>query len=121
MTSQEQLSSFIQSIFRSIWQLELLLALKRDPGFRSHDELVTALRASDLIVSQGLAALAAAGLIVTDEEERAAYGPVSKGDARLVEEVEALYARSPDAVRRLIVGSPSGLSAFADAFRLRRD
>jgi hypothetical protein len=39
-----------------------------------------------------------------------------------VDETEALYARSPDAVRRMIISaSHGGLTAFADAFRIRKD
>ena len=35
---------------------------------------------------------------------------------------EALYAKSPDAVRRMIVAAANpGITAFADAFRLRKD
>jgi hypothetical protein len=41
----------------------------------------------------------------------------------LVDQSRDLYARSPDAVRRLIVvgTSSGGIAAFADAFRLRKD
>ena len=60
--------------------------------------------------------------VVVDEAGDAAYRPASEGSARLVEGAEALYARSPDAVRRLIVGAiPNPLTAFADAFRLRKE
>jgi DNA-binding transcriptional ArsR family regulator len=122
MTSREQVASFIRSSFRSVWSLELLLLLKREPRSWRHEEIVAALRASDLIVSQSLSALGAAGLVAIDEVGSATYRPVSDGAARLVEGAERLYARSPDAVRRLIIGSSaSGLAAFADAFRLRKD
>ena len=41
---------------------------------------------------------------------------------KLVEQAEALYATSPDAVRRMIVAASNpGITAFADAFRLRKD
>jgi hypothetical protein len=40
----------------------------------------------------------------------------------LLEATRALYARSPDKVRRLIVAAGAGgLTAFADAFRIRKD
>jgi DNA-binding IclR family transcriptional regulator len=122
MASKDELSRFIRSSFRSVWSLELLLLLKREPRTWTHEELVAALRASDLIVRQGLEALTAAGLVSLDAEGGAAYRPISTGVGQLVDETERLYARSPDAVRRLIVSaSASGLAAFADAFRLRRD
>jgi hypothetical protein len=122
MASKDELSRFIRSSFRSVWSLELLLLLKRERRTWTHAELVAALRASDLIVGQGLEALTAAGLVSLDADGGAAYMPVSEGVGQLVDETETFYARSPDAVRRLIVSaSASGLAAFADAFRLRRD
>ena len=40
----------------------------------------------------------------------------------LVDKTEDLYARRPDSVRRTIIsGSMTGLTAFVDAFRLRKD
>jgi predicted transcriptional regulator len=122
MTSRDQVSRFIRSSFRSIWSLEVLLLLKREARPQTPAELVTALRASDLVVSQSIAALSDAGLVVTDSAGCAEYRPSNQDVARLVEEVERLYARSPDAVRRLILhASSGGLAAFADAFRLRKD
>lgn len=84
-------------------------------------ELVGALRASDSIVGSSIDSLTAAGL-VSVEEQGAAYRPASADLERLADAAETYYARSPDAVRRLIVmGANGGLTAFADAFRLRRD
>ena len=122
MTTREQVSRFIRSSFRSVWSLEVLLLLKREPRPWTDAEIVTALRASDLIVSQSVSALGDAGLVVTDAAGLTEYRPASDDAARLVEEAERLYAASPDAVRRLILNaSSSGLTAFADAFRLRKD
>lgn len=117
----EGLQAFITSGFRSIWSLELLLLLKREPRKWGRAELVSALRASELVVGQALDSLVIAGLVAVEGEE-AWYAPSSPASARLVEETEQLYARRPDAVRRLIVLSPgTGLAAFADAFRLKRE
>ena len=122
MASEDEVASFIRSSFRSVWSLELLLLLKRDARPWPRDEIVAALRASDLIVAQGLDALTAAGLVVADEAGSAAYRPSSPAAAALVDEAESFYARSPDAVRRLIVGAfADPLTDFADAFRLRKD
>jgi DNA-binding transcriptional ArsR family regulator len=115
--------NFIRSSFRSVWSLELLLYLKSE-GDRAlcAKELVAALRGSDLIVAQGLEYLLAAGLISVDDEGRVRYQPASAHLSSLVDETEALYARSPDAVRRMIISaSHGGLTAFADAFRIRKD
>jgi hypothetical protein len=121
MADEEEVADFIRSTFRSVWTLELWLLLKRDRRGWSAREIVAALRASDLIVSRGLGALAAAGLIVIEDGGAASFRAGAAADARLADRVEALYAQSPDAVRRLIAGPGSGLAAFAESFRLRRD
>ena len=84
--------------------------------------MVAELRGSDLVVSQSLATLSAAGLIVSEADGSARYAPASDDLDRMVEQAEALYASSPDAVRRMIVAAANpGITAFADAFRLRKD
>ena len=122
MPSGDEVSRFIRSTFRSVWSLEVLLLLKRAPRRWSASEIVSALRASDLVVAQSLEGLAAAGLILTDRPGEACYRPVSAEAAALADAAETLYRQSPDAVRRMIVStSAGGLAAFADAFRLRKD
>lgn len=121
MTSHEEISRFIASSFRSVWSLELLLLLKRERRRWTRDELISTLRASELVVTQALDSLVAAGL-ATSDEVGAEYMPVSDEVAELVDGTEALYALKPDAVRRMIITSSSaGIAAFADAFRLRKD
>jgi hypothetical protein len=120
-SSDDDLLRFIRSSFRSVWTLELLLLLKREPRDWSNEELVATLRASELVVSQALDSLLAAGL-VSMEGERARYLPASPSIASDIDQVEKLYAARPDAVRRAIVSAAaSGATAFADAFRLRKD
>lgn len=122
MPASPELSSFIRDHFRSVWTLELLLYLKDNSSAAWRSEaLVQALRASDAIVSKGLEVLLTGGIIVLDEEGRAQYAPATEELRKLVGDTQELYSRKPDAVRRLIVSSSSGLSAFADSFRLRRD
>lgn len=121
MTSGEALPRFIRSSFRSVWSLELLLLLKQQDRAWSRQELIEALRASDLVVAQGLDFLVAAGLAAI-EPEGARYVPVSDAIARQVDATEQLYRARPDRVRRMIIeASSSGITAFADAFRLRKD
>jgi len=120
-SSDQDLLQFITSSFRSVWALELLLVLKREPRVWPRAELVSTLRASELVVSKALDSLLAAGLASLDVEG-ARYMPVSEEVADLVDRSEKLYAAKPDAVRRAIVSaSAGGLTAFADAFRLRKD
>lgn len=115
------LERFIGSSFRSIWALELLLILKRERRAWSASELVSIMRASELVVSKALDGLVSAGL-ASIEDQGVLYMPVNDEVARCVDQLEQLYAVRPDAVRRAIVSaSASGADAFADAFRLRKD
>ena len=123
MPDRKELDSFIGNSFRSVWALELLKYLAENPGtYHTHEELIAVLRASEAVVSQSVHNLSAAGLAVVDGEGRVAYREGSEDDTTLVTAAIALYARSPDKVRRLIIAqSAPGATAFADAFRLRRD
>jgi hypothetical protein len=117
----DELFSFIGSSFRSVWALELLLLLKREHRSWSREALITTLRASELVVNKAIDELVAAGLISV-EGDGARYMPVSEDIANNVKQVEKVYSARPDAVRRAIVSaSASGATAFADAFRLRKD
>ena len=120
-SSNDEILRFIPSSFRSVWALELLLVLKSEHRSWSRDELVATMRASDLVVTKGLDALEAAGL-VSNNEDKAQYMPVSEDVATLVDDAEELYAKRPDAVRRAIISASAGdATAFADAFKLRKD
>jgi hypothetical protein len=123
MASGEDVETFIRSTFRSVWALELLILLRENHGRSlSHEEMVKRLRGSDLVVRQSVASLAAAGLVIPEEEGAARYSPASAELDSLTGQSEEIYAKSPDAVRRLIVAAATpGLAAFADAFRLRKD
>ena len=121
MSPSEKLLRFVESSFRSVWALELLLILKRDRRTWPSAELVSTMRASELVVSKALDALMSAGLVSADQDG-ATYMPINGEVAKCVDELEQLYAARPDAVRRAIVSaSASSASAFADAFRLRKD
>jgi hypothetical protein len=119
--ASEETLQFIASSFRSIWALELLLVLKNEKRPCSREELVAMMRASDLVVTKALDALESAGL-ASSEAGKAQYTPVNDKVAGLVERAEALYAKRPDAVRRAIIAaSARDATAFADAFRLRKE
>ena len=123
MPADQDVVRFIRSSFRSVWTIELLLHLKRSPERDgSKADLVHALRASELVVSNGLNSLLAAGLVIQNEDDFTRYAPATPELEQMAGATEALYAMKPDAVRRMIVASAAdGVTAFADAFRLRRD
>jgi hypothetical protein len=122
MPASAELAGFIRSHFRSVWALELLLHLRRDPDRSwSRDELVAAFRASQAVIGTSLDNLLAGGLVVIEESDAVRYGPATEALERIIGDTAMLYARKPDSVRRLIVSPGGDIAAFADAFRLRRD
>ena len=121
MPEATDLAAFIHDTFRSVWTLELLLFLKEHAATAwQNDSLVLALRASDVVVSNSVESLLAAGLVLKDKRG-AQYAPATQDLGDLVEEAQRLYVRKPDAVRRMIASQPSNLAAFSDSFRLKRD
>ena len=119
--SDEDVLRFIAASFPSVWALELLLALRRERRPWTREQLVTALRASELVVSKALDALVAAGLASVDQDG-ALYMPANQDMDECTTRVEQLYRTRPNTVRRTIVSaSTSSAAAFANAFRLRRD
>lgn len=118
--SHEQLLPFIKASFPSVWALELLLALRSDPRVWSTSELISTLRASDLVIAKAVDALVAAGLACI-EEHGVRYAPVNEELERCVDGVDQFYRVRPNSVRRAIVSAGlSSANAFADAFKLRR-
>jgi hypothetical protein len=117
------IAAFLRAQFKSVWALELLLFLKdhADEAW-TEEQLVAALKASETIVTTSLATLVAGGLVADDANGGVRYAPASDDLSRLVDVTQALYAKKPDKLRRVIVSSAAtGLSAFADSFRLRND
>lgn len=116
------LVAFLEDSFGSVWSLEILLALHRQPERVWTDEdLIGELRSSQVVVRQGLDNLLAAGLILL-ENEGVRYGPASEGQDVLVRRLAETYRVKPGAVRRLIIQSPAEkLRSFSDAFRIIRD
>jgi DNA-binding IclR family transcriptional regulator len=123
MPNQDHLESFIANSFRSVWALEVLRFLTENKGESfTAQELITQLRVSDAVVSQSVDNLSAVGLVVVDSHARVTLHQGSPEHARQVRSAIEFYRKSPDKVRRLIVAQSSpGVTAFANAFKLRRD
>jgi hypothetical protein len=119
--SDEDVLRFVAASFPSVWALEVMLVLKGERRVWATTELVDALRASELVVSRALDALVVAGL-ASMEIDGAIYLPVNADVDACVGRVEQLYRTRPNAVRRAIIAAnASSATAFADAFKLRRD
>jgi hypothetical protein len=123
MPPKNEIAAFIQATFPSVWALELLCFLRQKAGHRqSRAEMVAGLRGSELVITQSVESLVAAGLVAAGADGAARYAPANDRLAGLAAEAESLYATSPDAVRRLIVSATNpALTAFIDAFRFRKD
>ena len=121
MTEQSVLE-FVACSFRSVWPLELLLALHQEPRNAWQIEtLARELRASIPVVTQGLEALQEIGLVSVDARRLYRFDPVSPELADMAHEVVALYNQKPRAILRAIFAAPSDrIQTFADAFRLRK-
>lgn len=123
MATDRDIENFIGESFSSIWDLELLSLLLDRPEQRSTAaELVEKMRASELVVEQGIRTLVAIGLASLDGEGRLAFTPVNAELEQSARQASDFYARFPGRARRLMIGRQApGLTAFADAFRLRKD
>ncbi len=112
----------VETSFSSVWSLELLLVLCRDPKRNwTPEQLVDELRSSELVVTQSIDGLLAAGLALSEAGGTVRYGPASQQQNELVRDLQAEYRAKPAAIRRLIVRSPDEkLRSFANAFNLKK-
>ncbi len=121
MPTENDIEEFIGQSFSSIWDLELLSVILEHSEAMTSAELVDRMRGSELVVQQGIASLVAAGIASVDADGRFQFCPVNDGLARSAREASDFYQRFPGRARRLMISKQApGLSAFADAFRLRK-
>jgi len=115
------LSEMVEYCFGSVWALELLLLLYRDPKRHwPHEDLVRELRSSDVVVAGSIKRLVANGLIVVEDGGDVRYAPASEEQDELVRQLDEEYRTRPAAVRRMIVQGPAEtLKSFSDAFKLK--
>lgn len=116
------LIEFVETSFGSVWSLELLLLLFRDPQRNwTSGDLVRELRSSEVVVAQSVDRLVAAGLALAEADGAVRYGPATPEQDRLVVQLEEEYRKTPAAIRRLILQNPvETLRTFADAFKLKK-
>lgn len=121
MIQEGAVLDFAGALFRSVWALELLLALKRG-GNRAWQpsDIMKELRGSEVVVTDSLNNLIAGGLVIRDDSGRYRYQPGSPTMDEMVVELEKLYTLKPTSVMRTIVNSPSvKLQILSDAFRIK--
>lgn len=115
----EELKTFIQGSIPSVWALEVLLLMRRDPTRTwSPDDLARELRATGPLIHQQMGSLQTAGLLVCSEGCR--YSPAAAALDRLCQQLEEAYRERPGQVIKVIMAQPNDkLQIFADAFRFR--
>lgn len=119
--TEEQIFALIRASISSVWDLELLLLLRRTPERRwTADELVRELRASPTAVSRAVARLRAQGFAEESPKSAVQYRAVDEARNEFVRSLEQLYASKPASVIKEIVSRPDDeLTSFSDAFRIR--
>jgi hypothetical protein len=114
--------AFLRGSIRSVWNVELLMVLARDPEREwTPDDLVRELRASDYIVRDGLKLLQSSGLVGATSATTFAYLPASEDFRRLVEELGQQYRERPQTLASAIFAPEDKLRTLANAFRLKKD
>jgi hypothetical protein len=117
-----RLLDILGSSIGSIWALELLLILRRDPARTwTSAALVTELRSSDLVVSQSIERLERGGLVVRDDDGAVRFAPATPDLETAITSIDDEYRLRPGAVRRAIIAAPDDkLKSFSDAFLFRK-
>ncbi len=111
--------SFVREHFRSVWAVELLLLLKRDPErCWAPADLVRELRASTSLVADNLRRLETSGL-AAPEEGCFRYAPANPVLDSLCVQLEAAYRERPVAVINMIARPADPLQSLADAFKFK--
>lgn len=120
---ETELIDFVRGSFRSVWTLELLLFVHKNAEQSwKVEQLVRELRASDVVVREGLQSLQNAGLVVVEDGLLYRYAPANRVLDDTVAQLDTLYRERPLSVTRTIFSSPNErLKTFADAFRLKKD
>jgi DNA-binding IclR family transcriptional regulator len=117
-----ELLEFVRFAVRSVWNVELLLHLRKSAERSwAPEKLVRELRASASVVTDGLRTLQDGGLVAPDEAGRWRYAPASAAFDGLAGQLERLYRERPTAVTQALFARSDKLRTFADAFRLRKD
>jgi len=119
----EDLLAFLQTTIGSIWALDLMLTLRRQPLAPWTAPALTAeMRANLQLVSDILRRFERAGLVAIVEPGRWIWRAASPELDRLADSAAAAYAHAPLRVTRAIADSSNRrIQQFADAFRLRQD
>jgi predicted transcriptional regulator len=120
MISETEILEFAGASFRSVWALELMLALRRAQHRAwAPSDIIKELRSSRVVVIEALNNLIAAGLVIEEDAGGYRYGVTGALDD-MVGELQHLYELKPTLVTHKIVNSPNTkLQILSDAFRIK--
>lgn len=119
--TEDQTFALIRASIFSVWDLELLLLLRRTPDTHwTVDELVRELRASPTVISRAAERLRAGKFAEEIGKGVIRYCAADEARSDFVESLERLYAAKPASVIKEIVSRiDNELTSFSDAFRFR--
>jgi hypothetical protein len=119
----DDLIRFIRTHLGSVWALELMLTMMRQPDRAwTIDALVRQLRATDALIGGLLDRFQRAGLAARTGDDHWTWRPASPDLGELCRRTAEAHAATPFAVIQTIAEAPAqSLVEFANAFRLRRD
>ena len=112
----------IRAHIASVWALEVILALRRDPDrWWSAEALSAELRATVAIVDTCVAQFQRIGLVASDLDGRHRYSAASRVMDEFCARLADEYRERPVAVITLIAAPEHRIQQLADAFRFRGD
>jgi hypothetical protein len=119
MVTELDLLAFIRRSIPSVWALDALLLVRRQPlRSWSAGELVGELRASEAVVIGVMKRFERDGLVARGEDGRFSFAPAADLLEELTVALAEAYAERPVAVINAIVSTDAKLKTLADAFRL---
>lgn len=121
--SDERIIEFIQAHIKSVWTIEQMLVLAREPGRRWEiGELVLETRSSSTAVRDALQNLESLGLIEQANEGGYRFAPSSEDLRDMAQGILTAYIERPRVVIQAIFAAPkSNLQLFADAFKFKKE
>jgi hypothetical protein len=123
IVSDASVINFIQAHIKSVWAIEQMLVLAREPDRKWQiDELVLETRSSSTAVREALQNLQSVGLIIQTQEGAYQFAPQSDELRDVAHGILQAYVERPRAVIQAIFAGPKdSLTLFADAFKFKRE
>jgi hypothetical protein len=120
LAGDQELLGFVRENLRSVWAMELLLLLRRDPARHwQSGELVRELRATPALVNDNLTIFQRNGLAMADETGWH-FAPANAKLEELTERLAQAFRDRPVATMGLITRTDP-IQSLSDAFKLRGD